>query len=111
MCTNRRTVARIAIRRSLVAATTDAVVTNSCRASGSTQIRNGAFQIELVNLSVGVYPIIDAFIDLDDDGKCTDSVDAKWHIGANVGITTRIWTSNLTPTNFSVPGNCAMSSL
>jgi len=96
--------------RTLVAVTTDSR-SNPCRASGTTTIRDGAFQIELVNRSAGVYPDIDAFIDLDDDGRCSDSVDAKWHITATVssGIGTVI--RNLTPTNFSVPGNCAMSSL
>lgn len=94
--------------RNLVAVTTDTEF-DPCRASGSTQIREGAFQIELVNLSLALYPNIDAFVDLDGDGKCSDSVDSKWH--RTDVLTTRIHTFNLTPTNFSVPGTCAMSSL
>ncbi len=94
--------------RNLIAVTTDGRI-NPCRASGTTRIRDGAFQIELVNLSLGLYPNIDAFIDLDDDGGCSDGVDAKWHIAGVLTTSTRIWMSNLTPTNFSVPGNCAES--
>jgi len=96
--------------RTLVAVTTDSR-SNPCRASGTTTIRDGAFQIELVNLSASFYPEIDAFIDLDDDGKCSDSVDAKWHSTATASPGIGPVIRNLTPTNFSVPGNCAMSSL
>jgi hypothetical protein len=96
--------------RTLVAVTTDSR-SNPCRASGTTTIRDGAFQIELVNLAATNYPTVDAFIDLDDDGRCSDSVDAKWQVTltASRGIGPVI--RNLTPTNFSVPGNCAISSL
>jgi hypothetical protein len=93
--------------RTLIAVTTDSD-SRPCRASGATQIRDGAFRIELVNLSAAVYPYIDAFVDLDEDGRCSDSIDAKWHI-TDV-LTTRVRTRNLTPTSFSVTGNCVPSS-
>jgi hypothetical protein len=92
---------------SLIAVTTDSQI-NPCRAIGTRRIRDGAFQVELINLAVAVYPNIDAFIDLDDDGRCSDGVDAKWHVTGVLTIP-RSWTSNLTATSFSVPGNCLAS--
>jgi hypothetical protein len=94
--------------RNLVVITADSS-SNTCRASGTTRIQNGAFEIELVNLAASNYPSIDAFIDLDGDGKCSDSIDAKWHVSPAWSNMTPTRTMNLTPTNFSVPGNCAPS--
>jgi hypothetical protein len=94
--------------RNLVAVTADSS-SNTCRASGTTRIQDGAFEIELVNLAASNYPSIDAFVDLDDDGKCSNSVDAKWHVSPAWSPSTPPRTMNLTPTNFSVPGNCAAS--
>jgi hypothetical protein len=94
--------------RQLVVQTADSS-SKTCRASGAIRIQDGAFQIEVVNLAASSYPSIDAFVDLDDNGRCSDSVDAKWHVNPawTSGAPTR--TMNLTATNFSVAGNCAMS--
>jgi hypothetical protein len=92
----------------LVSVTADSS-SNTCRASGTTQIQNGAFEIELVNLAASNYPSIDAFIDLDDNGKCSDAIDAKWHVSPAWSSMTPTRTMNLTPTNFAVSGNCAPS--
>jgi len=94
--------------RNVVAVTADSS-SNTCRASGTTRIQDGAFEIELVNLAASNYPSIDAFVDLDDNGKCSNSVDAKWHVNPAWSPSSPPRTMNLTPTNFSVTGNCATS--
>ncbi len=94
--------------RNIVAVTADSG-SKTCRASGTTRIQDGAFEIELVNLAASNYPSIDAFVDLDDNGKCSHTIDATWHVSPAWSNMTPTRTMNLTLSDFSLPGGCAIS--
>ena len=51
----------------------------NCKTTGTTSIRDGAFRIEVTNLANTSYPTVDVFVDLENDGSCSGSIDPNWH--------------------------------
>lgn len=87
--------------KTLVAVTSD----SGCRASGTTRIQDGAFQVEVVNRATSAYPILSAFVDMDENGESVPCIDAQWQSIMAWGHLTPTRTINLNVANFSLTGN------
>lgn len=90
--------------KTVIGRTADGSSAARCLAVGTTQIQGGAFHLEVLNLSSGVYPFVDAFIDLGEDGACDANIDPSWR-RAEV-IVGRPLMENLTPNDLVERTTC-----
>lgn len=75
-----------------------------CVVSGPAQVNDGAFTVALDNRTDGAaYPVVGAFIDIDDDGACTPGLDLEWRIVGSVAPGDEL-ASTVSPEDFAVAG-------